>query len=775
MIRRRRRVLAIGGAIAALGLLGVGAVGANYRSSDEAALKPTRHAPGNANQLIERKVNHLLRQMTLAEKLDQLQLLSDGQITDAEAQAGVGSVFSLTDPVKINHFQHIAVEQSRLHIPILFAYDTIHGYRTIFPIPLGAASSFDPSVATADDTIAARETATVGIKQIYSPMVDVSHDPRWGRISEGAGEDPYLGSVFAAARVKAAQGTDYSAPDKVIASVKHLAAYGQPEGGREYNTTDMSEARLHNLYLPPFKAAIDAGAATVMCSFNAINGVPGCANYETETQILKNAWGFDGFIESDYTAVAELRACPPVNPDTGPCGHGVAADGPGAAAAALNAGTDSEMVSTNFRDFGAQLVQQRLIPISRIDDAVRRILRVKFRAGLFDHPYVDQAKAVDPASFVTPADRTAARIAAEKSMVLLKNDNATLPLDPSKSVAVIGPLGNDQHDMLGPWWGQGKDTDAVSLYTGIKAQDPNTTFTLACAMNDVDPPALTPADECGSDAGFPAAIAAAQSADQIVLALGETRGQSGEATSRSEIDLPGKQQELIDQIKALGKPFVVVLFNGRPLTLANVDAESPAILEAWFPGVEAGNAVANVLFGKVNPGGKLPVSFPRALGQIPIYYNHEPTGRPCDVTSKYNSRYRDLNSCDPLYAFGFGLSYTTFSVTNLHLSSATVPRNGSVTATVQVTNTGTRVGDDVVQLYIHDPVASISQPVRRLRGFQRVTLKPGETQTVTFTLTKDDFGFYDNSGRFLVEPGQIDVYAGDSSAASMTQSFNVTY
>ena len=773
MIRRRRRFLAIGGSIAAVGLLVAGAVGATSRSSDEAALQPTRHPGGD--QRIERKVETLLRQMTLGEKLQQLQLLSDGQITDADAQAGVGGVFSLTDPAKIDHFQHIAVTQSRLHIPILFAYDTIHGYRTIFPIPLAAASSFDPSVATADDTIAARETATVGIKQIYSPMVDVSHDPRWGRISEGAGEDPYHGSVFAAARVKAAQGADYSAPDKVIASVKHLAAYGQPEGGREYNTTDMSEQRLRNLYLPPFKAAIDAGAATVMCSFNAINGVPGCANSETETQILKKEWGFDGFIESDYTAVAELRACPPVNPDTGPCGHGVAADGPSAAAAALNAGTDSEMVSTNIRDFGAQLVAQRQVPMWRIDDAVRRILRVKFRAGLFDHPYVDQAKAVDPASFVTAADRTAARTAAEKSMVLLKNDNATLPLDPAKSVAVIGPLGNDQHDMLGPWWGQGKDADAVSLYTGIKAQNPNTTFTQACAMNDVDPPALTPADECGSDAGFPAAVAAANAADQVVLALGETRGQSGEATSRSEIDLPGKQQELIDAIKATGKPFVVVLFNGRPLTLANVDASSPAILEAWFPGIEAGNAVANVLFGKVDPGGKLPVSFPRALGQIPIYYNHEPTGRPCDVTSKYNSRYRDLNSCDPLYAFGFGLSYTTFSVTNLRLSTPTVSRNGSVTATVDVANTGTRAGDDVVQLYIHDPVASISQPVRRLRGFQRVTLAPGEKQTITFTLDKSDFGFYDNSGRYVVEPGTIDVYAGDSSTADMTQSFTVTY
>src|SRR6476646_10695840 len=371
----RSRMLLIGlGVVVVLVPAFAGGVAASDGPASEAALSPTRTVASGG---IEKRVDDLLSRLTLQDELEQIQLLSDGQITDADAAAGVGGVFSLTDPAKINHFQHVAVEQSRLHIPILFAYDTIHGYRTIFPVPLGAASSFDPSVATADDTIAARETATVGIKQIYSPMVDVSHEPRWGRISEAAGEDPYLGSVFAAARVKAAQGTDYSAPDKVVTSVKHYAAYGQPEGGREYNTTDMSEQRLRNLYLPPFKAAIDAGSDTAMCSFNAINGVPGCANSETETNILKKEWGFDGFIESDYTAVAELRACPPVNPNTGPCGHGVAADGPDAAQAALNAGTDSEMVSTNIRDFGKQLLAQHRISMDRIDDAVRRILRVQ--------------------------------------------------------------------------------------------------------------------------------------------------------------------------------------------------------------------------------------------------------------------------------------------------------------------------------------------------------------------------------------------------------------
>jgi beta-glucosidase len=769
-MRSRRRTAALSAAVLVIASLVAGAVAAVTRSPDETALAPTRGAP---DQGIERKIDRLLGRMTLEEKLQQLTLLSDGQVTDEDARNGVGGVFSLTDPAKIHHLQQVAMTESRLKIPILFAYDTIHGYRTIFPIPLAQASSFDPSVATAGDTIAARETATVGIKQTYAPMVDVSHEPRWGRIAEGAGEDPYLGSVFAAAKVKAFQGRDYSKPDKVVASPKHAAAYGQPEGGRDYNTTDMSEQRLRNLYLPPFRAAIGAGADTAMCSFNAINGDPGCANRHIETDILKGEWGFDGFIESDYTAVAELRACPPVMPDEGPCGHGVAADGPSAGALAVNAGTDTEMVSTNLRDYGAQLVRSGRVPMSRVNDAVRRVLRVKFRAGLFAHPYVDQAKAADPASFVTPADRAAARSAASRSMVLLKNDGI-LPLDPGRSIAVIGPLGDDQHDMLGPWWGKGEDADAVSLVSGLRGQAANVTFTPGCTLEDKDPPDNTPAGECGTDDGFAAAVAAAQQADQVVLALGETRGMSGEAASRSVIDLPGRQQALIDAIKATGKPFVVVLFNGRPLTLGAVDAASPAILEAWFPGIEAGNAVADVLFGRVNPGGKLPVSFPRALGQVPIYYNHEPTGRPCDVTAKYNSRYRDLPSCDPLYPFGYGLSYTTFQVSDLTLSKARVSRKGSLTASMTVTNTGTTAGDDVAQLYIHDPVASISQPVRRLRGFARVNLAPGASQRVTFTLDRSDFGFYDDAGRYLVEPGRIDVYAGDSSRADMTASFTVT-
>lgn len=740
-------------------------------AADERALAADRGAP---SQSVEKRVDRLLAKMTTEEKLQQVQLLSDGQISDADAKAGVGGVFSLTDPAKIDHFQRIAMTQSRLHIPILFAYDTIHGYRTIFPVPLGAASSFDPDVARDDAKIGARESTTVGIKQIYSPMVDVSHEPRWGRIVEGGGEDPYLGSVFAAARVKGAQGDDYSKPDRAVTSVKHFVAYGDPEGGRDYGTTDISEQTLRNLYLPPFKAAIEAGADTVMCSFNAINGVPGCANSYTETQILKEEWGFDGFIESDYTAVAETRACPPKKPDEGSCGHGTAVDGPDAAAKALMAGTDSEMVSTYIRDYGKQLLADGRISKKRLDDAVRRILRVKFRAGLFERPYVDQAKAVDPASFLTTADRKSARTAAGRSMVLLQNKGQTLPLDPAKKTAVIGPLGDSQHDMLGAWWGKGEDADAVSVLKGITdGSSAATTYAQGCALSNKEPPDYDPADDCATEAGFAEAVATAKAADQVVLAVGETREMSGEATTRSTIDLPGKQQELIDAIAATGKPFAVVLFNGRPLTLSKVVDSAPAVLEAWFPGVEAGNAVSDVVFGKVNPGGKVPVSFPQRLGQVPIYYNHEPTGRPCDITQKYNSRYRDLRSCDPLFPFGFGLSYTKFEVSDLKLSKTTVSRKGSVVASMKVTNTGDVAGDDVAQLYLHDPVASISQPVRRLRGFERVTLKPGESTTVRFTLDASDFGFYDNRGKFVVETGAIQVYAGDDSTATLTKTFEV--
>jgi len=755
--------------ILAFGAAAAGGMVAAKTARDEKALQPTRQP---ANRAIESRVNSLLARMTLEEKLEQIQLLPDFLVTEAEVRNGLGSVLSVTDPARIRELQRTAVEESRLKIPLLFAFDTIHGFRTVFPIPLAAGASFDPQVAFDDHTYGARESAAVGLKQTYAPMIDVSHEPRWGRIAEAAGEDPYLNSVFAAARVKAIQGSDYSARDKLVASPKHFVAYGQPEAGRDYNTTDMSEQRLRNLYLPPFKAAIDAGADTAMCSFNALNGVPGCGNPYTLNRILKGEWDFDGFVESDWTAVSEMRACPPKNPDQGECGHGVAADGPAAAALALNSGVDSEMTSTLIRDFGAQLLREHRISMSRINDAVRRILRIKFRAGLFEHPYAPYMPAEAEAQMLKPDAVAAARKAAGRSLVLLRNEGGILPFDAAKRTAVIGPLAKNAHDMLGPWWGVGRDSDAVTVFDGINAQSPGATYAEGCKLSNDEPPTNNP-EGCTSDAGFAEAVAVASAADQVVLALGETREMSGEAAARSTLDLPGRQEVLIRAIKATGKPFAVVLFNGRPLALEDILADTPALLEAWFPGVQAGNAVADVVFGKVNPGGKLPVSFPRRLGQVPIYYNHERTGRPCNPDVKWNSRHRDIPSCSPLYEFGYGLSYTTFEISNLQLSSSSISRHGSVTASVAVKNTGARVGDEVVQLYIHDPVASISQPVRRLRGFERVTLNPGQSRTISFKLDRSDFGFYDSRGRFVVEPGEIDVYAGNSSNATLTKSFTV--
>ena len=703
----------------------------------------------------------LMRKMDLEDKLNQIQLISDGQINEDPSWADkpVGGVFSLTDPALINKYQHQAME-SDLKIPILFAYDTIHGYRTIFPIPLGAASSFDPSVASQDHKFGARESAAVGLKQIYSPMVDVSHEPRWGRISEAGGEDPYLNSVFAAARVKAAQGSDYSKADKVVTSVKHYAAYGQPEGGRDYNTTDMSERRLRDLYLPPFKAAVDAGADTAMCSFNAINGEGGCGNKRLETDVLKKEWGFDGFIESDFTAVAEL-----IN-------HGVAGDGPEAAALAMNSGTDSEMVSTLIHDNGAKLVAEGKISERRIDDAVRRILRIKFRAGLFENPYVDVSQA-EPAQ-MRPDAIKAAREASGRSMVLLKNEDGTLPFKKNLKTAVIGPLGDSGHDMLGPWWGKGRDEDAVTVYQGIKAQNPQTTFTEACTMGHNEPPVNKPEDECSSDAGFGAAVAAADAADQVVVAVGETREQSGEAASRSEIDLPGKQEELIARLKtdrqadggrAVQRPAADA--RGRRRRLAG----DPRGVVPRRPGRSRGRRrrvrrrqprrqAAGVVPAPGRPGADL--LQPREHGpsvrrglEVHLALPRHPELRPA-VRVRLRAELQQVLDHEP--------------AARPQERVAQRERPGDV----DVTNVSGPTGDEVVQLYIRDPVASLAQPVRRLRGFERVTLEPGKKKTVTFTLDKSDFGFHDNSGRFIVEPGQIDVYAGNSSKAEMKQSFQVT-
>jgi beta-glucosidase len=746
--RRRPAVLAAVLALAAA-LLSAGTGGSGA----------TADSPSDS---IRHKVDHLLGQMTLDEKLGQIQqLVGNGTDVQTAAAAGkVGAVFGVVDAAQTNQLQHLAVEHTRLHIPLLFGFDTIHGFRTGFPIGLAEASSFDPSVATSDFTISARESAAVGVKQIFSPMVDVTHEPRWGRIAEGSGEDPYLGSVMAAAKVKAAQGNDYGAPDKAMAEVKHFAAYGATEGGRDYNEAEMSEEMLRNLYLPPYKAAVEAGADGVMSSFNTVAGVPSSVNHHLLTDILRDEWHFDGIVDSDYTSVHEVIQ------------HGVAADGADAAREALNAGMDMEMVSTDIADNGRQLVASHQVSMSTIDTAVRHILTVKYRAGLFDHPYVDESKVAGRT--MRPADVAAERVAAARSMVLLKNDGSALPLSPTTGkIAVVGPLA-DSNDLLGPWSGVAQRSDVVTVAAGIRAADPGATVTVTPGCTITGDGDATPVANCTTPTvpGFGDVAAAAQAADVTVVVVGEASAQSGEAASRQNIDLPGQQQALIDAVKATGKPFVVVLVNGRPLTIPAVQAEAPAILESWFGGIQAGNAIADILFGKVNPGGKLPVTFPRYVGQLPLYYNHTNTGRPEDPNSKWTSKYADGPS-SPLYPFGYGLSYTTFSVSDLTLSSSTMGPHGTVTASVTVRNTGSRAGDDVVQLYLHDPVASIAQPVRRLVGFKRVTLAPGASTTLHFTLNRDSVGFYDNQGHFVVEPGRIDLYAGDTSAATLTTSFTV--
>jgi beta-glucosidase len=714
----------------------------------EASAAPSRKSKRNS------RVETLLRKMTTLEKLGQLQLIGDLATAQTDVAAGMlGGVFSVVGAAKLNALQHTAVESTRLGIPLIFGLDVIHGYTTNFPIPLGQAAAWDPTVSATDATVAAGEARPSGIHWTYAPMMDVTHEPRWGRIAEGDGEDPYLASTYAAAKTVAFQGASLSGPTTLAACAKHFVAYGGTEGGRDYNTVDVSIQRLHNLYLPPFKAAVEAGVATVMTSFNTISGVPAHGNRYAVHDVLKSSYGFDGFVVSDYTGIQELIV------------HGLAADGADAAQHALTAGVDMEMVSTNYVDNGVALLRSGRITMAQVDDAVRRILGIKDDLGLFDHPYVDETgETLAP----TTASRAAARAVAAKTLVLLRNESDTLPLGSSVStIAVIGPLAKADYDLNGTWTGLGTGsatTPPTTLLDAITAAAPQATvvYEQGCAVDDTD------------TSNIAAAVSAAQAADVAILCVGETAAMSGEASARSDIGLPGVQQQLVDQVGAAQPKSVAVLVNGRPLTLTGVVAAVPAILEAWAPGLEGANAVADVLFGVANPGGKLPVSFPRAVGQIPIYYNHENTGRPYDPNNKYTSKYLDLPN-GPLYSFGFGLSYTTFTLGGLQLSSHRMSRRGGhVDVTVTVKNAGSRDGDEVVQLYVHDPVASIVQPVRRLRGYQRVSLPAGQQQDVTFRLTSADVGFYDNDAKFLVEAGDIQVYVGNTSDASdLTDTFTV--
>ncbi|HZB46820.1 MAG TPA: beta-glucosidase BglX, partial [Pyrinomonadaceae bacterium] len=599
----------------------------------------------------------------------------------------------------------------------------------------------------------------------------------WGRIAEGAGEDTYLGSAFARARVRGFQGSDYSAPDRVVACAKHFVAYGAAEGGRDYNTTDMSEQRLREVYLPPFKAAVDAGVATLMSAFNDLNGVPTSGNRFTLTKVLRGEWGFDGFVVSDYTSVTEMIA------------HGYAADGAEAARLALWAGVDMEMVGRLYNQNGAQLLRQGKLKMADVDEAVRRILRIKFRAGLFDRPYVDESR--EPAVLLNAEHLRAAREVAARSLVLLKNERETLPFRKDvRTLAVVGPLADDPRAIIGNWSGDGRPQDSLTLLQGLKAKvsprtkvlyekgvaiegrgilgnydapPPNPSAaggTNVAAAGEIDPARLatTPTERDSIER----AVRAARDADVVVVAVGETADMSGEAASRTSLDLPGRQLELLQAIHQTGKPYAVVLMNGRPLSVNWAAENSPAILETWFAGTRGGEAIADALFGDYNPGGKLPVTFPRNAGQAPFYYNQPATGRP-PTNEKYTSKYLDVPVA-PLYPFGHGLSYTTFRLSNLRPSAPRIDASGSLDVSVDVENTGRREGDEVVQLYVRDVAASRARPVKELKGFRRVTLQPGERRTLTFKLTPAELGFYDEAVRFVVEPGAFKLMAGRSSA-----------
>jgi beta-glucosidase len=707
---------------------------------------------------VEKKIDALIRRMTLEEKLGQLQQLdghADGNFRPEHLELArkglLGSTLNVRGTKNVNELQRAAVEGSRLKIPLLFGFDVIHGYRTIFPIPLGEAASWDPAAVERAAAVAAAEASAAGVRWTFAPMVDIARDARWGRIAEGAGEDPYLGSVMARARVRGFQGGDYSAPDRVMACAKHWVAYGAAEAGRDYNTTDVSEVTLREVYFPPFKAALDAGVGTFMSAFNDLNGVPTSANPFTLTRVLRDEWKFDGFVVSDYESVKEL-----IN-------HALAADEAEAARAGLSAGVDMEMVSRLYNKHGAQLVREGKLSQKTVDEAVRRILRIKFRMGLFEKPYADEAR--ERTIIFSPDNIAAAREVAARSMVLLKNERETLPLNKSlKSVAVIGPLADDRLNMLGSWSGDGRAENAVTLLEGVKSKvgpQVKVSYSKGCEIS-------------GDNAeGFAEAVRAARESDAVIVAVGESADLSGEASSRSSLDLPGRQLDLVKALTATGKPVIVVLMNGRPLTINWVAESVPAILETWFAGTQAGNAIADVLFGDANPGGKLPVTFPRAVGQLPLYYNHKSTGRPPDSNNKYTSKYLDV-PWTPLFPFGHGLSYTQFRLTDLQLSARSIKSDGRLTVTVEVENVGKRAGDEVVQLYVRDVAASRTRPVKELKGFDRVTLRPGEKRRVEFVLTQEHLGFYNRDMRFVVEPGEFKVMAGTSSVGGLEAAFTVT-
>jgi len=754
-------------------------------ASHSVLAETTQAAP--ANKVVQSKeafIADLLKQMTLEEKIGQLRLISIGpemprELIRKEIAAGrIGGTFnSITRPE--NRPMQDAAMRSRLKIPMFFAYDVIHGHRTIFPISLALASSWDMDAIGLSGRIAAKEASADSLDITFAPMVDISRDPRWGRTSEGFGEDTYLVSRIAKVMVKAYQGASPAAPDSIMASVKHFALYGAVEGGRDYNTVDMSPVKMYQDYLPPYRAAIDAGAGGVMVALNSINGVPATSNMWLMQDLLRKEWGFKGLAVSDHGAIVELIR------------HGVAKDGREAAKLAIKAGIDMSMNDSLYGQELPGLIKSGEVPQSDLDNAVREVLSAKYDMGLFKDPYLRIGKAEDD-----PADtnaesrlhRTEARDVARRSLVLLKNQNDTLPLKKTAKIALVGPLAKAPIDMMGSWAAAGVPAQSVTLYDGmtralgdkahlVYARGANITadkkvvdylnFLNFDAPEVVDDP--RPAQQMIDEA-----VKAAQQADVVVAAVGESRGMSHESSSRTDLNIPASQRELIKALKATGKPLVLVLMNGRPLSILEENEQADAILETWFSGTEGGNAIADVLFGDYNPSGKLPITFPRSVGQIPTYYNHLSIGRPFTPgkPGNYTSQYFD-DTTGPLYPFGYGLSYTTFSLSDMALSSTTLNKTGKLDASVIVKNTGKRDGETVVQLYVQDVAGSMIRPIKELKNFQKVQLKAGEEKAIHFTLTEDDLKFYNTQLKYAAEPGKFNVQIGLDSQDVKQQSFEL--
>lgn len=715
-------------------------------------------------------VTNLMSKMTVDEKIGQLNLVTPGGAvtgsvvsTDVDnkiRKGQVGGLFGITGPDKIRQAQEIAVNNSRLKIPLIFGLDVIHGHRTIFPIPLGLSCSWDTAMIRRSAELAAQEATADGLNWVYSPMVDIARDPRWGRIAEGSGEDPFLGSQIAKVMVRGYQGKDFSGNKNVLACVKHFALYGASEGGRDYNTTDMSRISMHQYFLPPYKAAVDAGVGSVMTSFNDVEGIPATANKYLLTDVLRKQWGFKGLIVSDYTSVSEMIA------------HGIG-DYQHVSALALRAGLDMDMVSEGFLNTLKKSLREGKVTQAQIDSACRKVLEAKYKLGLFDDPY----KYCDPQraskEIFTAENRQAAREFAAHSFVLLKNNNNVLPLKASATVALIGPLADSRFNMLGTWSVSGDHSKSVTVLEGMKnagvnilhAKGANLTDDTALAKRvnafnkQVEIDARTP------DEMLKEALDVAAKADVVVAVVGEGADMTGEASSMSNISLQPSQKRLLKELVKTGKPVVMVLFNGRPMTLPWEDKHVNAILSVWFPGTEGGNAIADVLFGKYNPSGKLTTSFPINTGQIPAHYNRKNTGRPFDgnvEAAKFKSNYLDVSN-DPLYPFGYGISYTTFNYSDVKVSKTSLKGNETLTATITLTNSGNFDGEEVVQLYITDPVASVTRAIKDLKGFQKVNLKAGESREVSFRITTDLLKFFNSNLKYDWESGEFIIHVGPNS------------